>query len=106
MVGRFVDWRNEREHIAREESDISEHLAARGATEEEYEQILDPQIMWDLEHPFPASNDLAQTLYSSFGVVNNHIDAEIYEKAMERSDYLFFIAKPWAQHQLVFIIIR
>src|SRR5215207_10642582 len=30
MVGRFVDWRNERERVAQEESDISEHLAARG----------------------------------------------------------------------------
>ena len=90
MVGRFVDWRNERERIAQEESDISEHLAARGATEDEYEQMMDPQIMWDLEHSFPASIELAQTLHSIYGVVNSHIDAEIYEKAMVQADFLIF----------------
>ncbi|HXQ38919.1 MAG TPA: DUF2726 domain-containing protein [Anaerolineales bacterium] len=93
MVGRFVDWKNEREGIAREESEISEHLAARGATEEEYEQVMDPQIMWDLEHPFPASIQIAQRLYSTFGVVINHIDAEMYEKAMDQSEFLFFHRK-------------
>lgn len=56
MVGRFVDWRNERERVTQGESAISEHLSAKGATEEEYDQMMDPQIMWDLEHPFPDSN--------------------------------------------------
>lgn len=93
MVGRFVDWRNERERVAQEESDISERLTARGATEEEYDQMMDPQIVWDLEHPFPASIDLAQTLHSIYGIVNTHIDPEVYEKAMEQSDSLFFHRK-------------
>lgn len=93
MVGRFVDWRNERERVVQEESDISEYLAARGATEDEYDRIMGPQIMWDLEHPFPASIELAQTLHSIYGIVNNYIDPEVYEKAMEQSDFLFFHRK-------------
>jgi hypothetical protein len=93
MVGRFVSWRNERGRVVQEESDISEGLAARGATEDEYDRMMDPQIMWDLEHPFPASIELAQQLHSIYGIVNNHLDLEVYEKATEQSDFLFFHRK-------------
>lgn len=90
VVRRFIDWRNSRPQITEEESDIARFLGTRGATEEEYEQMMDPQIMWDLQHPFPASLQLAEALYSTYGVVNNHIDAEVYEKALEQSEFLFF----------------
>lgn len=90
VVRRFIDWRNSRQQIAEDELDIARFLGARGATEEEYERMMDPQIMWDLQHPFPASLQLAEALYSTYGVVNNFIDAEVYEKAMEQSDFLFF----------------
>jgi hypothetical protein len=90
MVGRFVAWRNERGQIAQEESDISEHLAATGASEEEYEQMMDPQIMWDLMHPFPASLELAKTLYSTYGVVSSHVDPDVYETATVQPEFLLF----------------
>lgn len=90
MVGRFVAWRNERDQVAEEESDIAQFLDAKGADEEEYEQMMDPQIMWDLLHPFPASLDLAGTLYSTYGVVSTHVDAEIYENAIMQPEYLLF----------------
>lgn len=90
LVGRFVDWRKDHDKISQEESDIAEHLAATGASDEEYEQMWDPQIMWDLMHPFPASLKIADALYSMFGVVSSHIDTEVYVEATSGPQYLIF----------------
>lgn len=90
VVRRFIDWRNARDQISEEESDIGRFLAARGATVEEYEQMMDPQLMWDLEHPFPASLELGEELYRTYGIVTNKIDCEVYEIATCSPEFLFF----------------
>jgi very-short-patch-repair endonuclease len=90
VVIRFVAWRNERDKISQEESEIAEYLAERGASEEEYEQMRDPQIMWDLAHPFPASIEISERLYSTYGIVSSHIDSEVYERAYSQLQFLLF----------------
>jgi very-short-patch-repair endonuclease len=90
LVGRFVDWRKDYDEVCQEESDIAEHLAATGASEEEYDRMRDPQIMWDLMHPFPASLKIAEALYSNYGVVSSHIDPEVYVKVTSRPQFLIF----------------
>ena len=90
VVRRFVDWRDEYDQISQEESDIVERLAATGASEEEYDRVQDPQIMWDLEHSFPASLRIAEALYSNYGVVSSHIDADVYATATSQPQFLIF----------------
>jgi len=90
VAQRFVDWRNGKEQISQDESEISNFLAETGASEEEYEDVMDPQIMWDLGHPFPASLELAQVLYSTYGIVSSHIDSELYATATALPQFLFF----------------
>lgn len=90
VVRRFVDWRNQCDEIRREESDIAHYLASTGASEDDYDQIQDPQIMWDLEHPFPASLKIAEAIYSTHGIISCHIDAEVHAKATAQPTYLIF----------------
>jgi very-short-patch-repair endonuclease len=90
VVRRFVDWRKDSHEISQEESDIAEHLATIGASEEEYDRMRDPQIMWDLMHPFTASLKIAEALYSDYGIVSSHIDSEVYVKAISGPQYTIF----------------
>jgi hypothetical protein len=76
--------------VSHEESDIAEHLAATGASEEQYDRMRDPQIMWDLMHPFPASLKIAEALYSNYGVVSSHINSEVYARATSQPQFLIF----------------
>lgn len=73
IVRRFVDWRNEWETVG-----------------EKYGNMDDPTIMWDLEHPFPASLEIAESLYSTHGVVSSHIDAELYATYTRLPKFLLF----------------
>lgn len=73
IVRRFVDWRNEWDRL-----------------EEQYGSMDDPTIMWDLEHPFPASLEIAERLYSTYGVVSSHIDPEVYAIATGLPEFLLF----------------
>lgn len=90
VVRRFVDWRKDSDEVSQEESDIAAYLAATGASEEEYDRMRDPQIMWDLMHPFPASLKIAEALFSTFGVVSSHINPEVYAKAISQPQFLIF----------------
>jgi very-short-patch-repair endonuclease len=90
IVPRFVDWRNDWQQIRQEEADIVNHLSSRSATEAEYDAVQDPAIMWDLEHPFPASLTLAELLYSKFGIVSSHVDADIYCQVVTGPKYRIF----------------
>lgn len=90
MIRRFVDWRDEYAEVRKEESDIADYLASVGASEDDYDRIQDPQIIWDLEHPFPASLRIAETIYLTHGIVSCHIDPEVHAKATDQSTYLIF----------------
>ena len=90
VVRRFVDWRNECDEVRKEESDIADYLASTEASEGDYDRIQDPQIMWDLEHPFPASLRIAETIYSTHGIISCQIDAEVHAKATAQPKYLIF----------------
>jgi len=100
VVRRFVDWRKDSDEISQEESDIAEHLAAAGASEEEYDRMRDPQIMWDLMHPFPASLKIAEALYSDYGIVSSHIDSEVYVKAVSEPEYIIFERSNMGSHPI------
>jgi very-short-patch-repair endonuclease len=100
IVRRFVDWRNEYEQVAEEESDILKHLQATAASEEEYERVMDPQIMWDLEHPFPASPEIAEALYSNYGVISSHMNAASYATATSQPQYLIYELCNMGSHPL------
>lgn len=52
--------------------------------------MRDPQIMWDLMHPFPASLKIAEALYSDYGIVSSHVDSEVYVKAISGPQYIIF----------------
>jgi hypothetical protein len=90
VIRRFVAWRNDAAEVSQEEADIADHLAKRGAGEEEYEQMRDPQIMWDLFHPFPASTEIAEAVFSNQKIVSSWIDAEVYCQALTRPELLLF----------------
>lgn len=90
VVRRFVDWNNDAAKISQEEADIAEYLAKGSASEEEYEQMCDPQIMWDLLHPFPASTEIAEALFAKHEILSSWIDAEVYCEALTRPEVLLF----------------
>ena len=90
VIRRFVDWRNDTARISEEESDIASYLAKEGANEEEYERMRDPQIMWDLLHPFPASLEIAERLFCAHDVVSSWIDPDTYCKAFSQPQLLLF----------------
>lgn len=90
VVRRFVKWRNDQDQLTEEEAEIHRFLTARGAAEEEYEEMMEPQLMWDLEHQFPASRRLGELLYTTYGVVNTHMTPEAFEVATSAAEYLMF----------------
>jgi len=90
LIQRFVAWKKDQSQISAAQEEIGSYLAARGATELDYESLDDPLIMWDLLHPFPGSTEIAQALYTKYGVVTSHIDPEVYEEAVSQAEYLFF----------------
>ncbi len=98
VIRRFVDWRNDAAQISQEESDIADYLARKGANEEEFEQMRDPQIMWDLFHPFPASVEIAETLFSKHNIVSSWIDPEAYCKAVSQPEVLLFEQNGMGSH--------
>lgn len=90
VARRFVKWRNDQDQLTEEEAEIHRFLTARGAAEEEYEEMMEPQLIWDLEHQFPASRRLGEFLYTTYGIVNTHMTAEAFEAATGAPEYLMF----------------
>lgn len=90
LIQRFVAWKKDHRQISEAQEEIGTYLVAGGAAEVEYEQLDDPLIMWDLLHPFPGSIEIAQALYTKYGIVTTHTDADVYEAAVSQAEYFFF----------------
>lgn len=93
LIQRFIAWKKDRGQISEAQGEIGSYLAAKGAAGVEYERLDDPLIMWNLLHPFPGSIEIAQELYTKYGVVSSHINPDVYEDAVSQEEYLFLQMK-------------
>lgn len=87
IIRRFVAYRNKIGNISRE---VNERLScARSSGDVNYDDPwYDPGVIFDLNHPFPVSIEIAERLYKNYGIVTNHIDAETYHNATSQYPYL------------------
>jgi hypothetical protein len=89
IVKRFVAYRNKMKDIYRE---VNERLsdASLFGDADDYDPWNDPGFIFDINHPFPISTEIATRLYKNYGIVTSHIDNETYGDAISQHHYLEF----------------
>lgn len=94
VVTRFVAWQAERDEITQE---IGEYVAT--LSEQELEDLteggvldpsIDPTFIFDLQHPFLATAEMASRLYADFGILSRHLEPDVEQQAMRRERVLYF----------------
>ena len=89
VVERFVAWKNKKKIISQ---DAKEHfLYVKSSEEIDYDDPWhDPTIIFNLDHPFPASVEIAVRLFKEHQIITTYIDDEIYHEATSNFPYIEF----------------
>jgi hypothetical protein len=89
IVKRFVAYRNKMGEISRE---VNEKLldASPFGDVDYHDPWNDPGFIFDINHPFPISTEIAARLYNKYGIVTSHVDTETYGDAISQHQYLEF----------------
>jgi len=89
IVERFVAWRNKIRIISQE---IEEHLSYAASPKDiDYDDPWnDPSIIFDINHPFPASVEIAARLFKEHQIITTYVDDETYHVATSNYPYIEF----------------
>lgn len=89
IVRRFVAYRNKIDNISREVNDRLSY--ANSAGDVDYDDPWnDPGVIFDLNHPFPVTTEIAERLYKDYGIITSHIDGETFHNATSKYPHLEF----------------
>ena len=86
---RFVAWKKKASSISRE---IEERLpyASSSSESDYYDPWNDPSFIFDINHPFPASTEVAERLLKSFSIITSYIDDDTYHDSTSQWPYIEF----------------
>lgn len=86
IVKRFIAYRKKIDGISLE---ISERLSNSEDGDPD-DPWNDPGVVFDLNHPFPATIEIAERLYNRYDIVTSFIDAETYHRATSQYPHFEF----------------
>lgn len=90
VISRFVAWSSVNERLPNEADDQAEREIHRPGDLQEAEYEDDPSIVFDLGHPFPASIEVANRLYTTYGIVTSDMGGDDYHYATSQPSFLMF----------------
>jgi len=81
IVGRFVSWDREKDELIKEMyenlSQLTDDELAQATEGSILDPSLDPGVIFDLNHPFPALDDVAKRLFEHYGIITTQLPSDV-----------------------------
>lgn len=108
VIQRFVSWDIEKDELIQEMYDNISLL-----NNEEFQEIsqggildpsIDPTVIFDINHPFPAIEETAKRLLQDFGIISNYHSPKTLEKIIDDCPYRYLDRGMSMEHGEKFVV--